>query len=236
MAWLVTLKPRLSSGLLSCGHIFRKNQYETKTDIIRCLCAWSFLTACLTWWTCLFSYRFILSLKSFSDATTPTQEKIFAVLWCVFFPLSKEYYICFCISRCYQESLIACFLKMKILMKGESVPESGRMCVKGLISLVVDYYEMSSTAILLTTQILWSCDLNYILVYLCLTIRMQADSLPSEPQRKPIHWKRTNSLEKPDAGNDWGQEEKGAAEEDVVGWHHQLSGHEFEQTLGDSEG
>ena len=55
---------------------------------------------------------------------------------------------------------------MKILMKGESVLESGRMCVKGLISLVIDYYEMSPTAILLTTQILWSCDLNYILVYL----------------------------------------------------------------------
>lgn len=51
-------------------------------------------------------------------------------------------------------------------MKGESVLESGRMCVKGLISLVIDYYEMSPTAILLTTQILWSCDLNYILVYL----------------------------------------------------------------------
>ena len=121
-----------------------------------------------------------MSLKSFSDATTPTQEKIFAVLWCVFFPLSRKYYICFFISWCYQESLIACFLKMKIMMKGESVPESGSLCVKGLISLVINYYEMSSTATLLTTQILWSCDLNYILVYLCLTIRMQADSLPSE--------------------------------------------------------
>ena len=91
---------------------------------------------------------------------------------------------------------------MKIIMKGESVPESERMCVKGLIPLVVNYYEMSSTAILLMTQILWSCDLNYIRVYLCLTIGMQGDSLPSEPQRKPINWKRTNSLEKPEAGKD----------------------------------
>ena len=32
-----------------------------------------------------------------------------------------------------------------------------------------------------------------------------------------------------DAGKDWGQEKK-------VGWHHQLSGHEFEQILGDTEG
>ena len=32
------------------------------------------------------------------------------------------------------------------------------------------------------------------------------------------------------------QEEKGTTEDEMVGWHHQLSGHEFEQTLGDSEG
>ena len=40
----------------------------------------------------------------------------------------------------------------------------------------------------------------------------------------------------PDAGNDWGQEEKGAAEDEMVKWNHWLNGHEFEQTLGDSEG
>ena len=30
--------------------------------------------------------------------------------------------------------------------------------------------------------------------------------------------------------------EKGVTEDEMVGWHHQLNGHEFEQTLGDSEG
>ena len=40
----------------------------------------------------------------------------------------------------------------------------------------------------------------------------------------------------PDAGKDWGQEEKGAKEDKMVGWHHQLNGHEFEQTVGGSEG
>ena len=39
----------------------------------------------------------------------------------------------------------------------------------------------------------------------------------------------------PDAGKDWGQE-KGMTEDEMVGWHHRLNGHEFEQTLGDSEG
>ena len=40
----------------------------------------------------------------------------------------------------------------------------------------------------------------------------------------------------PDAGQDWGQEEKGMAEDEMVGWHHQLSGYEFEQALGVDDG
>ena len=40
----------------------------------------------------------------------------------------------------------------------------------------------------------------------------------------------------PDAGKDWGQEEKAPTEDEMVGWHHWFNGHEFEQTLGDSEG
>ena len=35
----------------------------------------------------------------------------------------------------------------------------------------------------------------------------------------------------PDAGEDWRQEEKGTKEDEMVGWHHQLDGHEFEQAL-----
>ena len=40
----------------------------------------------------------------------------------------------------------------------------------------------------------------------------------------------------PDAGEDGRQKEKGAAEDEMVRYHHQLNGHESEQTLGDSEG
>ena len=39
----------------------------------------------------------------------------------------------------------------------------------------------------------------------------------------------------PDAGKNWGQEEKGATEDEMVGWHHPLNEHEFEQTPGDGE-
>ena len=39
-----------------------------------------------------------------------------------------------------------------------------------------------------------------------------------------------------DAGRDWEQEEKGATEDEMAGWHHQLDGREFEWTLGDGDG
>ena len=39
---------------------------------------------------------------------------------------------------------------------------------------------------------------------------------------------RDDSLEKTDAGRDWGQEEKGTTEDEMAGWHHQLDGYEFE--------
>ena len=39
----------------------------------------------------------------------------------------------------------------------------------------------------------------------------------------------------PDGGKDWGQEEKGMTEDEMVGWHHWPNGHELEQTPGDGE-
>ena len=40
--------------------------------------------------------------------------------------------------------------------------------------------------------------------------------------------RRVDSLEKTDAGRDWGQEEKGMTEDEMAGWHHTLDGHECE--------
>ena len=40
----------------------------------------------------------------------------------------------------------------------------------------------------------------------------------------------------PDAGKDWRREEKGTMEDGMVGWHHQLNGHEFEEALGVGDG
>ena len=40
--------------------------------------------------------------------------------------------------------------------------------------------------------------------------------------------RRVDSLEKTDAGRDWGQEEKGTTEDEMAGWHHGLHGCESE--------
>ena len=55
----------------------------------------------------------------------------------------------------------------------------------------------------------------------------------------PVLWPPDVNLfigKDPGAGKDWRQEEKGMTEDEMVGWHHQFNGHEFEQTLGDGEG
>ena len=51
----------------------------------------------------------------------------------------------------------------------------------------------------------------------------------------PPHAKNWLIWKDPDAGKDWGQEKR-VTENEMAGWHHRLNGHEFMQTLGDSEG
>ena len=47
---------------------------------------------------------------------------------------------------------------------------------------------------------------------------------------------RVDSWKDPDAGRDWGQEEKGMTEDEMAGWHHQLDAHEFGWTPGVGDG
>ena len=58
--------------------------------------------------------------------------------------------------------------------------------------------------------------------------------------KAPILWppdaKHQLTGKDPEAGKDWRWEEKGTTEDEMVGWHHWLSGHEFEQAPGDGEG
>ena len=43
--------------------------------------------------------------------------------------------------------------------------------------------------------------------------------------------RKADLLEDPDAGRDWGHEEKGTTEDEMTGWHHRLDGHELSELL-----
>ena len=52
----------------------------------------------------------------------------------------------------------------------------------------------------------------------------------------PPHAKSWLTGKDPDAGRDWGQEEKGTTQDEMAGWHHWLDGRESEWTLGVGDG
>ena len=54
------------------------------------------------------------------------------------------------------------------------------------------------------------------------------DAKAETPVLRPPDVKSSLTGKDPDAGRDWGQEEKGMTEDEMAGWHHQLNGHEFE--------
>ena len=56
------------------------------------------------------------------------------------------------------------------------------------------------------------------------------------PMLSPPDAKSRLTGKDPDAGKDWGREEKGTAEDEMVGWHHPLDGPEFEQAPGVGDG
>ena len=79
------------------------------------------------------------------------------------------------------------------------------------------------------SKFLHLCEINpeYLLEGLMLKLKLQYFG---HLMQELTHWKS------PDAGKDWGQEEKGATEDEMVGWHHRLNGHELGHTLRDSPG
>ena len=67
---------------------------------------------------------------------------------------------------------------------------------------------------------------------------MRTDAEAETPILWPTDVKKWLLGKDPDAGKDWRQEEKGTTEDEMVGWHHQPDGHEFEQApgVGDRQG
>ena len=64
----------------------------------------------------------------------------------------------------------------------------------------------------------------------------RTDVEPETPILWPPDAKSWLIWKDPDAGKDWGREEKGTTEDEMVGWHQQLNGHEFEWTAGVGDG
>ena len=66
----------------------------------------------------------------------------------------------------------------------------------------------------------------------------RTDAKAETPILWPPHVKNWLIGKDPDAGKEWRQEEKGTTEDEMVGWHHWLNGHEFEPALwvGDGQG
>ena len=62
------------------------------------------------------------------------------------------------------------------------------------------------------------------------------DAKAETPILWPPHAKSWLIGKDPDAGRDWGQEEKGMTEDEMAGWHHWLDGHEFGWTPGVGDG
>ena len=64
----------------------------------------------------------------------------------------------------------------------------------------------------------------------------RTDAEAETPVLWPPHAKSRLIGRDPDAGRDWGQEEKGTSEDEMAGWHHRLDGREFEWTPGVGDG
>ena len=64
----------------------------------------------------------------------------------------------------------------------------------------------------------------------------RTDAEAETPILWPLDVKNWLTGKDPDAGKDWGQEEKGMTEDEMVGWYHRLDGHGFEQAPGVDDG
>ena len=64
----------------------------------------------------------------------------------------------------------------------------------------------------------------------------RTDDEDEDPILWPLDVKSWLIGKNPDSGKDWRQGEKGMTEDEMVGWHHWLDAHEFEQAKGDGDG
>ena len=83
----------------------------------------------------------------------------------------------------------------------------------------------------------WTARLNQlILKEISPEYSLEGLMLKLKPQYFGHLMQRADSWKDSDVGKDWRQEEKGSTEDEMVGWHHRLNGHEFEEVPGVGDG
>ena len=135
------------------------------------------------------------------------------------------------------------------ILKSKDIPLPTKVLIVKAMVFPVVMYECESWTINKTEC--WRIDAIQVVLEKTLESPLVSKEIkpvhPKGNQTLNIHWKDwcwnsdTLAIERrligkdPDAGKDWREEEKWMTEDEMVGWHHRFSGHEFEQTLGDSD-
>ena len=87
-----------------------------------------------------------------------------------------------------------------------------------------------------STMVVVNLVLQYLYTHKCLNVFLEGLMLKLKLQYFGHVMQRTDLGKDPDAGKDWRWEEKGTVEDEMVGWHYWLDGHESEQALGTGDG
>ena len=111
------------------------------------------------------------------------------------------------------------------LIQGIFLTQGLNRCLLHLLQRQVDSLPLSHRGSVILIIIIW---LNLYLFW--------TEAEAETPILWPPHAKSWLIGKDPDAGRDWGQEEKGTTEDEMAGWHHQLDGHEFGWTPGVGDG
>ena len=136
------------------------------------------------------------------------------------------------------------------LLKSRSIPLLTHVCIDKATVFLLVMYKWESWTITKAAcrninafqlgcwrrllRVLWTAKRSNQLILKAINTEYSLQRLMLKLQYLGLLMQRADSLEKDsDAGKDWGQEEKGAREDETVGWHHWHNGHEFQQTLED---
>ena len=129
--------------------------------------------------------------------------------------------------------LIIIWLLTKLMFQ---IPVEGFQLMNAIFILIPKFW---------MTDLFFMLNWNQIAIYHHLTTSSRIKEIIGNHRENKFTWKIMKNYvwlacrlfgKDPDAGRDWGQEEKGRTEDDMAGWHHGLDGRESEWTTGVGDG